>query len=258
VYRTQTFRLDPTAKQRVALQELLDFQREVYNSALEERRGAWSWEKRHVTRLDQYRILTGLEDPRKERFGVVVTRGTLYRLDRAFQNFFRRCKAGQSPGFPRFKSKQRWDSVEWSDHNGWTFTDNDRLRLMGVGHIRITQRGRNRVLRGTPKTLVVGRKGRRWEATVFCEVEKPEPRPAIDKRVGLDLGIVSLVTTSDGKHIENPRWFGSAEEKLTKTQRERERHTKGSHRWRRANCRVALSQREAVLTAEREVPSEAA
>ena len=58
--RAFQFVLDPTVKQRQALDRLLVEQRRLYNAALEERRGAWRWERRSVTRFEQYRTLTGL------------------------------------------------------------------------------------------------------------------------------------------------------------------------------------------------------
>ena len=57
--RSVTYRLYPTARQLVGLEELLEVQRQLYNAALEERRGAWRWERRAVTRYDQYKALTG-------------------------------------------------------------------------------------------------------------------------------------------------------------------------------------------------------
>src|SRR4029077_4996889 len=85
--RAFRFLLQPTAKQRAALGRLLDDQRELYNAALEERRGAWRWQRRRLTKYDQYRTLTGLRDVRPDTlaFGVTVCRGTLCRLDEAFQ-----------------------------------------------------------------------------------------------------------------------------------------------------------------------------
>src|SRR5437867_12060628 len=102
--RSVTYRLYPTARQRGALEELLDVQRELYNAALEERRGAWRWERRSVKRYEQFKELTGWDHPMLE-FGVVPARGTLARLDRAFAAFYRRCRRGERPGFPRFKAK---------------------------------------------------------------------------------------------------------------------------------------------------------
>jgi putative transposase len=100
-------------KQAQALTKQLDYQRELYNAALEERIGAWHWERRSVSYFDQCKTLTGLVEVRPEvvACGVTLCRGTLKRLDRAFAAFFHRIRVGEAPGFPRFKSAQRFDSL---------------------------------------------------------------------------------------------------------------------------------------------------
>src|ERR1700682_6407050 len=115
--RGYRYLLQPTARQRAALDRLLSDQRELYNAALEERRGAWRWERRSVSYVDQCRTLTTLREIRPEVLGSGVTwcRGTLRRLDWAFAGFYRRCRAGQRPGYPRSRAARRWDSVQWED-----------------------------------------------------------------------------------------------------------------------------------------------
>jgi putative transposase len=117
----------------------LDLQRELFNAALEERIGAWKWERRRVTYVDQCKTLTGLKEVRPEvvACGVTLCRGTLKRLERAFGGFFARVKRGETPGFPRFRSAQRWDSLQWEDISGWEITDSHRLRLLGIGEIKM-------------------------------------------------------------------------------------------------------------------------
>ncbi len=180
--------LDPTVKQRAGLDGLLSAQCRLYNAALEERRGAWRWEKRSVTRFDQYKTLTGLgvQEPELMGFGVTVARGTLLRLDRAFGGFFRRCRSGETPGFPRFRSWRRFDSVEWPDTSGWrVHEDAGRLYVQGVGHVKLRL---HRPLRGTPKTLTIRRVGRRWQVTVFCVDVPAQPLPVVSGQRDCRLG----------------------------------------------------------------------
>src|ERR1017187_4912334 len=119
--RTFRYRLHPTFRQTQALLHQPDYQRELYNAALEERVGAWKWEHRSVSYFDQCRTLTGLREVRPEvvASGVTLFRGTLKRLDRPYGVFFRRVERGETPGFPRFKPTNRFDSLEWEDHFGW-------------------------------------------------------------------------------------------------------------------------------------------
>jgi putative transposase len=242
--RAFTYLLQPTVRQSVALAELFEVQRELYNAALDERRGAWRWERRRVTRFDQYMTLTGLREVRPEalRFGVTVCRGTLTRLDRAFVAFFRRVRAGQAPGFPRFKGRGRFDSVEYPDTSGWKLDEPaKRLYLQGVGHIRLRL---HRPLRGEAKTATVRREGRRFRVTVFCVGVPARPLPPTGRAVGLDVGVANLVATSDGELVPNPRHLGRAAERLAAAQAGLARHRRGSGRRRCARERVAALHRK--------------
>lgn len=118
---------------------------ELYNAALEERTMTYEWLRRGISttrvpsKFDQFKTLTGLCELRPEfgSFGISVCRGTLTRLDEAFRGYFRRIKAGQAPGYPRFRSVSRWDSLSWSDVSGWKLTESSRrLYLQGVGHVK--------------------------------------------------------------------------------------------------------------------------
>jgi putative transposase len=136
------------------------------------------------------------------RFGVCVARGTLTRLDLAFQGFFRRVNAGHTPGYPRFKGAGRFDSVSYPDTSGWKLdTDTRRLYLLGVGHLKVRL---HRPLNGVPKTITVRREGRRWVVVVFCAGVEPERLAATGRTVGIDLGVATLAATSDGELIPNP------------------------------------------------------
>ena len=242
--RSYKFLLQPTSRQTVALEKLLSLHRELYNAALEERRGAWQWEKRSVSYFDQSRELTELGSVRPDTlaFGVTVCRGTLKRLDRAFQAFFRRCKAGQTPGFPRFKGRGQFDSLQWEDRNGWTlYEDSKRLRLHGIGHVKVRL---HRPIRGTPKTITVRREGKRFWVSVHCVDVPAQPLPSTGREVGIDLGVDQLVATSDGQLIENARFATRGQEALGRAQRELSSKTPGSHRRQKAKERVGNHHRK--------------
>jgi putative transposase len=162
-----TYRLYPTARQARCLSELLACQRGLYNAALEERRGAWRWERRSLTRFEQFHELTGATAvlPWLGKFGVSVARGTLVRLDEAFAHFYRRVRAGERPGFPRFRGAGSWDSVQWSDTHCWKLTPNGqssygRLHVQGVGHLKVKLH-RHFGDGAEPRKLVVRQRGRR-------------------------------------------------------------------------------------------------
>jgi len=201
--RAYRFLLQPTTKQKARLDHLLAGQRELYNAALEERRGAWRWEGRTITKYEQFGTLAGLRDVRPDVLacGTTVCRGTLTRLDESFRAFYRRSRSGEKPGYPRFKGAGRWDSVQWPYQAGWKFDeDGRRVRIHGIGSIAVR---RNRPLRGVAKTITIRREGRRWFLTVFCVDVPAQPLPATGRQVGVDLGVNHLATTSDGHHFPN-------------------------------------------------------
>jgi putative transposase len=236
--------LQPTVRQRGALEGLLRGQCELYNAALEERRGAWKWERRSVSYFDQCRTLTELRWSRPEVLvqGVTVCRGTLKRLDRAFSAFYRRCRTGETPGFPRFKSVVRWDSVQWEDGGGWRLDPaRRRLHLHGLGDIKVRL---HRPVRGTAKAITVAREGRRWWVTVRCVDVPAKPLPATGRSVGIDLGVRAVIATSDGLLHTDGRYGRRAAQRLAAAQQALSRKQRGSARRRHAVERVAAAHRK--------------
>jgi putative transposase len=222
---------------------MLGAQRELYNAALEERRGAWRWERRRITKYEQYRTLTGLRAVRPDvlAWGVTVCRGTLSRLDEAFQGFYRRTLRGQTPGFPRFRAKSRWDSVQWPDVSGWRLdVGAGRLYVQGIGQIKVRV---HRSLRGSPKTCTIRREGRRWRVTVFCTGVVTEPLPPTGRRTGVDRGVTAVIATADGTVIQNPRFFARAADRLECAQR-RLASKEGRESRRRAQEKLARAHRK--------------
>jgi putative transposase len=252
MHRAYSYRLAPTVKQTQALSRLFVLQCEIYNSALEERKMTYDWQRRGVssvappTRIDQYKILTGLSALRPEfaPYGITVCRGTLKRLDEAFQGFFRRVKAGQQPGYPRFCSSKRFDSLSWPDATGWKLDEPARrLYLQGVGHVKANL---HRPLRGVAKTITVRRRGRHLEVTVFCSEVPKHELPPTGRSVGIDLGVGVLAATSDGVLHRNPRHRKQLADRLAASQRERSRHRRGSYRYKQASGKLArLKEKEA-------------
>src|SRR5712664_3651901 len=136
---TYRYRLLPTKQQHRALEAILEYQRQLYNAALEERIDAYR--KANVTRtyFDQTKALTEWrqDDPEGSALPVNLQRATLKRLDEAYKGFFRRVKSGGKPGFPRFRGKGWFDSFGFREFSGITLTAN-RIRFKGMpGTLRI-------------------------------------------------------------------------------------------------------------------------
>jgi putative transposase len=119
VRRSYKFVLRPTKRQEATLGECLEDARLLYNAALEERREAWRMGGHQTSFAGQDAQLKEIRADDPERYGrwaFACERAAVRRLDRAFQGFFRRVKAGERPGYPRFKGRGWWDSIEWPLH----------------------------------------------------------------------------------------------------------------------------------------------
>jgi putative transposase len=230
--RTYRYRLHPTVRQSQSLGRELDLQRELYNAALEEHIGVWKWERRSVTLYDQQKTLTGLKEVRPEvvACGVTLCRGTLRRLDLAYRGFHRRVQNGEAPGFPRFRSADRWDSLQWEDHGGWKVTDAHRLRLFGIGVIKMNY---HRAHEGVPKAITVKREGKKWWVSIRCVDVPARPLPKTGREIGIDLGAVNIVGLNEGDPLEAEQFGLRAKSQLAEAHRSLARKQRGSNRRRR-------------------------
>jgi putative transposase len=231
--RTFRYRLHPTFRQTQSLLHQLEYQREIYNAALEERINVWVRERRSVAYFEQCRTLTDLKEIRPEVLtsGVRVCRGTLKRLDRAFAAFYRRVQRGETPGFPRFKSASRFDSLQWEDTGGWKVKPEiRRLYLQGIGEVKANY---HRPLAGVPKAITVKREGTKWWVSIRCVDVPATPLEPCGREIGLDLGVKNLVATSDGELIVAPRFGSKSRDRVSDAQRSIARCKKGSTRQKR-------------------------
>lgn len=245
VRRAYTFRLRPTARQHVALERCLASHRELYNAALQERRDAWRLRRTGVSYGDQSAQLKEIRRIRPDvaAWSFSSQQATLRRLNRAFANFFRRAQAGATPGYPRFKPAHRFDSVEWpKDGDGcrWRL-DTRRVYLQGIGQVKVTA---HRQVEGRVKTIQVRRQGRRWLLVLSCDEVPTRPLEPTHTAVGVDVGIASFATTSDGEHLPNPRFGRTAAAKLGAAQRVLARKHPGSNNRRHARATLAARHRK--------------
>jgi putative transposase len=243
--RSYKFLLRPTRRQEAALGACLEGTRQLYNAALEERREAWRRGRHRVTFYSQDAQLKEIRAADPEQYGrwsFSCERAAIKRLDRAFQAFFRRCAAGEKPGYPRFKGRGWWDSVQWPDHGHGCKWDSvphptvSRVYLQGVGHVRVHQ---HRAVRGRVKTITARREGRRWYVILACDDVPAEPLEPTGAAIGIDMGVASFLTTSNGAHVPNPRHLAASAERLAAAQRDLARKRRGSTRRKKAAAKVA-------------------
>lgn len=228
--RAYVFRLRPTARQHAALGQCLDAHRELYNAALQERRDAWSHNKTRIYYGDQSAQLTEIRSVRPDQavWSFSSQQATLRRLTKAFDGFFRRVKHGDTPGYPRFKGKARFDSVEWpKDGDGARWRpEHQRVYLQGIGLVKVHV---HRRVEGRVKTIQIKRQGRRWVLVLSCDEVPTNPLPATGRQVGVDVGVVTYATLSDGTEVANPRWARSEAARLEAAQQRLQRAKRASH-----------------------------
>lgn len=241
------FRLRPTARQHVALAACVQSHQELYNAALQERRDAWSHPSRtRISYGDQSAQLTEIRAacPDQAVWSFSSQQATLRRLNKAFAGFFRRVKAGQTAGYPRFKGAARFDSVEWpKDGDGarW-FPDHNRVHLQGIGNIKVHV---HRKVEGRVKTIQIKRQGRRWMLVLSCDDVPTNPLPATGRHAGIDVGVAVFATVSDGTAVDNPRWARAAAAQLVAAQRRLQSAQRGS--------RSRVARRETVGARHRKI-----
>ncbi len=228
--KTFRYRLYPNKQQQRLLDQQLEECRWLYNHLLAERRAAWE-ERQESRRLyDQQATLPALKAERPTLAGVQsqVLQNVAVRIDLAFQAFFRRVKAGETPGYPRFRGTGRYDSITFPQVPVGCKLDaeNKRLRIANVGLVKVLL---HRPLEGTAKTATISRSSTgKWYVCFACACAEPAPLPATGVQVGIDVGLQTFATLSTGAEIANPRFFRHEEQALAKVQRRLSKEAKGT------------------------------
>lgn len=224
--KTFQYRIYPNKKQVKALEATLEECCWLYNHLLEKRRDAWEQEGKSLSLYQQQETFAILKQERPSLKSVhsQILQNVAVRIDLAFKAFFRRCKAGEKPGYPRFRGKNRYDSFTFPQ-SGFSITHDNRVCLSKIGSLKMVY---HRPVRGTVKTLTIHKSSTgKWYASFSCEVE-PERLPENPDAVGIDVGLKTFATISDGQEIENPRFFRAEEKALAKVQRKHSKLAKGT------------------------------
>jgi putative transposase len=237
VFCAYKFRLWPNANQERELSIMLETHRRLYNDALAQRE--WFYDEWQIFR--SYEDQSGwfkeerLVNPYFARINFSSAQGTLRRLSKAFDNFFRRIKSGDDPGYPRFKSAERFNSILFPSHGDGIRLKNNRLRVQHIGTIRVCL---HRDVEGTIKTLSLKREDDKWFVVVTCKAPDSPKVGNILPAVGIDVGLTHFATTSEGEQIENPRFLKTELPELRRAQRSLSRKKKGGKNRKKAKQRV--------------------
>jgi putative transposase len=209
----------------------------LYNSALANRIYAYRYKRDSISGYSQMAELPDIKEsmPEYKQVGSQVLQQVLGRLDLSFKAFFKRNKRGEKAGFPRFKSKRRYDSFTLKV-SGWEL-DGKYLSIRNIGRFKLRL---SREIQGDIKTIIIRRTStNKWYACFSC-ANVPEKRlPKSDKAIGIDVGIKSFLTDSEGNKVENPKFLKHSLKELKIRQRKLARAKNGSNR--RKDTRLQLA-----------------
>ncbi|MFZ3112423.1 MAG: transposase [Methanothrix sp.] len=221
------YRIYPTKAQTTKMERTLDLCRWTYNETLAYRKNSYESEGKSISKYETHNLLPKWKEDKpelKEVFSQIL-QNVQGRVDLAFKAFFRRIKAGEKPGYPRFKGKGWYDSFTYPQM-GFKL-DNGLLELSKIGNIKIKL---HRPIEGKIKRLTVRRTATgKWFACFSVEIEdQPKPPWKDGSLVGIDVGLESFATLSNGEKISNPRFFREEEHELARVQRKLSKAPKGT------------------------------
>jgi len=253
VFKSHRIELAPNKRERTSLRAYAGTARWVYNWGLSQRIEEYRTTGKSPSIFDLSRRLTRLKTQEANWLGGVskyIPQYALAALDTAYKNFFRRCKNGEArKGFPKFKSRK-------SSRSSFTF-GGPRLRLENqcvvfpkLGSIRLKQD--IAVPLGKLYSVTVSEEADRWFVSLSFKEDVPDPVQPQGEVLGIDLGIKTLATLSDGTKFENPKALAKHERKLKHLQRALARKVKGSNnswsakkRLRRQHYKIKCVRRDA-------------
>ncbi len=247
VKRAYKYRFYPTPEQAHLLNRTFGCVRYVWNRALAERSRAWTQEQKRVTFADTCRMLTAWKaDPETawlyEVSNVALQQG-LQHLQNAYVNFW-----GKRAKYPRFKSKHKSRASATFTTSGFRWRGG-LIWLAKMAEPLDIRWSRPLPEGAEPSTVTVNRDAAgRWHISILVEETMPVLPPAA-AAVGIDAGITSLVTLSNGEKITNPKHEHRDRARLALAQRRLSRKQKGSAN--RVKAKVKAARVHARITDRR-------
>ena len=235
--RTYKYLLRPNTEQTEQLDFLLWQSRLMYNAALEQRITTYRETGKGIGYVAQWTHFREIRRNSPDTFGQVNASNLqhlLRRLNKSFAAFFRRLREGEKPGFPRFKGRNRFNSVEHTYGDGCKLRQNEQgHRSFYVKNVGVMRMSYHRAIPAEAeiKHAVIKRVANRWYVCLMLELPIPTKRQHLTgQQVGVDMGLKSLAALSTGELLENPRWLRERLAKLRRLQRHAARQVKDSRR----------------------------
>ena len=234
------FKLYPTLAQKILIEKTFGCCRFVYNYYLSMRKELYDTKKAAMNYCACSKDMTSLKEtfPWLRDVDSTALQSSLKDLDAAYQNFFRRVKQKEKPGYPQFKSKH--DSRQSCKSkcvggNIKVFEKAIKLPKLGNVRCRISKQVKGRILSATVSRSPSGK----YFVSLCCTDVEIAHFPSTGAVVGVDMGIKELAITSDGVEYPNHKYLAKSQKKLAKLQRQLSRKTKGSARREKAKLKVA-------------------
>lgn len=232
-------RLYPNKEQEAYINNNFGACRWLWNECLATKKAFWENEKRNISRFELDKMTTKLKSvyPWLAEVDSRALKYTLRDLDQAYQNFFRRVKRGEKPGYPKFK--RRSDRNQSYKTNGAIHVIDEhhvKLPKMGVVKVRGLQKVEGRIVNATIRRVPSGK----YFLSLCCtDVPEPEMPAGENDILGIDAGVKDLMIRSDGTKVPNDRYAYKAEKKLRREQRRLARKKKGSANYEKQRVKVA-------------------
>ena len=243
------FRIYPSKEQRRILERTLQTCRILYNNLLAERRDSYRKTGRSPGYYEQQQslVLRKLSNSYMRQVHSQVLQDVTLRLQRGFENYFKRTRKGWKAGYPRFKGWNRYNSFTYPQYGNGVVLKDERLVLSKIGSVRIFQH-RSLPTNAIIKTCIIRRDVDKWYASLTLIIESNKPQDCEGRsQVGVDLGLSSLVTLSNGEKIEPLAFLRKSEKKLKREQRRLSRKKKGSQNRHRQVIKLARIHRKIRL-----------
>jgi putative transposase len=231
--------LDPNNKQKSLLVKHAGVARFAYNWGLTQRIEEYQTTGKSSSAIDQHKQIVKMKKTKEYSWLKEVSKcapqEALRNLDLAYQNFFRRVRKGENPGFP--KKKKRSKGLGSFRLMGIIKISSDKIQLPRIGTVRLKEK--NRLPAGIKVSSVTcSEKAGHWFVSLRYETEACNIEIGTGA-IGIDLGIKSLAVTSDGRVFENPKALRSNLKKLARLQRKLSRQIKGSNNRKKTKTKIS-------------------
>ena len=237
------FRLYPTKEQERQIHLTFGCCRYVWNHYLACRNAAYKLDGHTMNYYECAKDMTSLKKELSwlKEVDATALQSSIRDLDTAYQNFFRRVKNGEKPGFPKFKSKKSRRQSYKSKCVGTNIkivSGFVQLPKLGLVKCRISKEVKGRILSATISQNPSGK----YFVSLCCTDVEIDPLPSTGAVVGLDMGLKSFAITSDGVEYQNHKFLTKSLRELARLQRHLSRKSKESKRREKARLKVARLQ----------------